>query len=87
MSNVRTLGESVEGAFGSAAIITKDIPFSLNYSDMIGKCDVRQTIKTKSITSTEAEEQLESNEQTASVGTLERLDTELKHKVVNVLRL
>lgn len=58
-----------------SAVITKDIPFSLNYSDMIDKCEKGDVRQTKSITSTQAEEQLENIKKTAGVDTLERLGT------------
>lgn len=48
---------------------------------------MQETHHTKSIPSKEAEEELENIKKTDGIDTLERLDTQSKHKVVNVLRL
>lgn len=56
-----------------STVVVQDIPFSLNYSQMIDKCEMQETHQTKSITSAEAEEQLENIKKTAGVDTLDRL--------------
>ncbi|KAJ8941838.1 hypothetical protein NQ318_005121, partial [Aromia moschata] len=79
ISNLDRLNRTVhyiDGALGSTTMISQTLPFSLNYAEMMSKTpqDKQSDLeKTISITSTEAEEQLEFLKKSAGVESIENL--------------
>ncbi|VEN55560.1 unnamed protein product [Callosobruchus maculatus] len=91
MANIKRLDETVkysEGAFGSSQMITKELPFSPNYAEMFTKSPaVQAAAVAKSMTSVEAEQELENLKSAAGVESIEELDPEAKNKAINVLKM
>ncbi|XP_028130679.1 uncharacterized protein LOC114326483 [Diabrotica virgifera virgifera] len=77
------------GALGSSTMITQEIPFSLNYSEIISKGPLNQYVSEQimSMTSVECEQELEKLKQAGGVDSIENLDTVSREKAVNVLRM
>ncbi|CAH1970231.1 unnamed protein product [Acanthoscelides obtectus] len=91
MANIKRLDETIkysEGAFGSSQMLTKELPFSLNYAEMFSKSPaVQAAAEAKSMTSVEAERELKKIKSAAGVDSIEELDPESKNKAINVLKM
>ncbi|XP_056632402.1 uncharacterized protein LOC130442369 [Diorhabda sublineata] len=79
------------GALGSSTMVTQEIPFSLNYSQLITKSPpnvyVSGSTQPMSMTSIECEEALENLKKAAGVDSIENLDSVSREKAINVLRM
>ncbi|XP_023013446.2 uncharacterized protein [Leptinotarsa decemlineata] len=93
MNTANKLDESVhyvDGALGTSNMVSKNIPFSLNYSEMVKRCP--QIIEAQvhgavSMTSAEATAELDNIKKAAGKESLEELDTVSKNKAINVLKM
>ncbi|KAG5891873.1 hypothetical protein JTB14_015891 [Gonioctena quinquepunctata] len=78
----------VDGALGSNSMVCKHIPFSLNYSEMSQRCPQSAEVHgAVSMTSAEAEEELDNIKKAAGTESLEKLDSVSKGKAIHVLRI
>ncbi|KAJ8920130.1 hypothetical protein NQ315_011787 [Exocentrus adspersus] len=78
----------VDGALGTESMVMKSIPFSLNYAEMVSRRprDVEGKTSVLSMTSAEAQEELNNLKEAAGVESIENLDSVSKHKAINVLK-
>ncbi|CAH1114041.1 unnamed protein product [Psylliodes chrysocephalus] len=91
INSANQLDESVHyggGALGSSTLVTQDIPFSLNYSEILNRHQAAASdVPGFTLSAVECEEELEKLKEAAGVKSIEKLDSKSKEKAINVLRI
>lgn len=87
MNKINESSHYADGAFGSATVVTKKFPFSATYADLVNKLGETPIHEEPSITSQEAQEELENLKKAAGVESIEKLDSVSKDKAINVLKM
>ncbi|XP_050306430.1 uncharacterized protein LOC126743397 [Anthonomus grandis grandis] len=87
MKKINDTSHYADGAFGSTTVVTQKFPFSFNYMDLVHKLGEVAVHDQPSITSQEAQEELENIKKAAGVESIEKLDSVSKDKAINVLKM
>ncbi|CAG9762191.1 unnamed protein product [Ceutorhynchus assimilis] len=87
MTKINESSHYADGAFGSMTVVTKDFPFSATYADLVHKLGEIEVHADPSITSQQAEEELNNLKKAAGVQSIEKLDSVSKEKAINVLKM
>lgn len=90
MDKMNRINETVhfaDGALGSKTVVTKKFPFSVNYADLVNVLGENKIHDEPSITSQEAQQELENLKKAAGVESIEKLDSVSREKAINVLKM
>lgn len=87
MNKINETSHYADGAFGSTTVVTKKFPVSVNYANLVSKLGEVQLHDEPSITSQEAQEELENLKKAAGVESIENLDSVSREKAINVLKM